>query len=135
MDFILRQLSESDYDNILIGWWEDWGWTPPLKQMLPDNGIGGLILYDGDTPVCAGYMYATNSEMCLIEYVISNKQYRKKPNRKEAILTLVDNLTQSASIAGFKFAFATLKSKSLIDKYIEVGYEKGDPTQEMIKVL
>ena len=27
------------------------------KDFLPDNGKGGLIVYDDKTPVCAGFIY------------------------------------------------------------------------------
>ena len=61
MNLNIIPLKESDYDNILCGWWTDWRWTPPSRDFLPDNGKGGFIVYDGDIPVCAGFMYDTNS--------------------------------------------------------------------------
>ena len=42
MKFNVRVLSESDYENILVGWWKDWEWTPPVKDFLPLDGVGGL---------------------------------------------------------------------------------------------
>jgi len=64
MEFIsVRPLKENDYDDILVGWWKDWGWDPPVKDFLPDNGTGGLIVYHLDNPVCAGFMYMTNSKV------------------------------------------------------------------------
>ena len=41
--FTLRPLNESDYDNILLGWWADWGWVAPMRDLLPQDGIGGVI--------------------------------------------------------------------------------------------
>ena len=135
MELIVRQLSKNDYSDILVHWWNDWGWTPPPKEMLPNNGDGGLIIYDGNEPICAGFMYATNSSIAFIEYIISSKTYKKKPQRRDAINLLVESLTDVSKDAGFKFAFATLKSKSLINTYMKNGYTRGDSTQEMIKVL
>ena len=54
--FDIRQLQEGDYENILVNWWKDWGWEPPQKDFLPEDGKGGMIIYDGDTPVCAGFI-------------------------------------------------------------------------------
>ena len=58
----VRKLNSEDYDSILVKWWKDWRWTAPPKDFLPNNGEGGFIVYDKGTPVCAGYMYVTNSK-------------------------------------------------------------------------
>lgn len=136
MNLTIRALNESDYDDILVGWWEDWKWEAPLKDFLPDNGKGGLMVMDGDTPICAGFMYITNSKASWIDWIISNKQYRVKPNRKEAIKLLVASLTVIAEDSGGKYGYALIKNKSLIEVYESLGYVKGDSyTSEMIKIL
>ena len=61
--FDIKQLQEGDYEKILVNWWNDWGWEPPQKDFLPEDGKGGMIVYDGDTPVCAGFIYVTNSKV------------------------------------------------------------------------
>jgi hypothetical protein len=134
--FTLRPLHESDYDNILLGWWEDWGWVAPVKELLPQDGIGGVIVYDEDEPVCAGFLYMTNSKVAWVEWVISNKNYRKKPQRKEAIVYLIKTLTNIAKTNGATFAYTVVKNKSLSAIYEQVGYANGDDNvKEMIKVL
>lgn len=134
--FTLRPLNEFDYDNILLGWWEDWGWVAPVKELLPQDGIGGVIVYDEEEPVCAGFLYMTNSKMSWVEWVISNKNYRKKPQRKEAIVYLIKTLTNIAKTNGATFAYTVVKNKSLSAIYEQVGYANGDDNvKEMIKVL
>ncbi len=44
MIFDIRPLELDDYDTILVDWWKDWGWTPPTRDFLPDNGKGGMIV-------------------------------------------------------------------------------------------
>ena len=87
MSFNIRPLNENDYDSILVGWWEDWKWTPPGKDFLPDNGMGGIMVLDEEIPVCAGFMYTTNSKVAWIDWIVSSKEYRKKPHRKVDIDT------------------------------------------------
>jgi len=136
MSLTIRALNENDYDNILVGWWKDWKWEAPLRDFLPDNGKGGLMVMDGDTPICAGFMYIRNSKASWIDWIISNKQYRVKPNRKEAIKLLVASLTVIAEDSGGKYGYALIKNKSLIEVYESLGYVKGDSyTSEMIKIL
>jgi hypothetical protein len=132
----IRILNSGDYDDILVGWWKDWGWEPPKRDFLPLDGAGGCIVFDGDTPVCAGFMYITNSSVVWIDWIISNKNYRKKPERKEAIKILLETMTNIGRNLGNKYAYALIKHKGLIDDYVELGYIKGDSyNEEMIKIL
>jgi len=135
MEFNLRKLNSTDYEDILVGWWKDWEWTAPPKDFLPENGEGGVIIFDGEVPVCAGFMYATNSKVAWIEWVISNKQY-DRDNRKKALALLVDTLNGICKNGGAKYGYSILHSKSLIETYESLGYIKGDSNFfEMIKIL
>lgn len=131
----IRKLNSTDYEKILVKWWQDWGWTPPAKDFLPDNGEGGLIVFDGDTPVCAGFAYVTNSKVAWVEWVISNKEYKKKPERAVSLKTLVSSLTDICQASGSTYVYAILKSPTLINIYEEFGYAKTPSTYitEMIK--
>jgi hypothetical protein len=135
MSLIIRPLNENDYDSTLLGWWQDWGWDAPGRDFLPDEGKGGIIVLDGEEPVCAGFMYTTNSKVAWVDWIISSKTYRK-PERKQAISLLVETLTNVCRNTGHKYSYALIKHPSLIDTYKELGYVKGDGyTGEMIKIL
>jgi len=136
MELTIRQLNDNDYQDILVNWWTEWGWTAPEKDFLPDNGMGGYIVYDGEIPICAGFIYVTNSRVAWVDWIISNKQYREKGKRKEAISMLIESLTNISKMSGSKYAYALIKNNSLIQTYENLGYTKGDSyTSEMIKLL
>tara|TARA_R110001606_G_scaffold388835_1_gene554472 strand:- start:163 stop:573 length:411 start_codon:yes stop_codon:yes gene_type:complete len=136
MIFDIRPLNSEDYDTILVDWWKDWGWTPPPKDFLPDNGKGGMMILDGEIPVCAGFIYMTNSNVYLLEFMVSNKKYRKKPHRKNAMGLLIETLTNISKNQGAKYCYSLLKHKSLMGTFESLGYVKGDSnTFEMIKNL
>jgi hypothetical protein len=136
MDLIIKELSETDYDDILVGWWKQWGWEPPKRDFLPNDGKGGIIVYDDDTPICAGFMYLTNSKVAWVDWIISNKEYTNKLQRRDAIKLLVSALTEICKKSGSKYSYALIKNESLIGMYQELGYIKGDSyTNEMIKIL
>lgn len=136
MIFDIRPLNSEDYDTILVDWWKDWGWTPPPKDFLPDNGKGGMMILDGEIPVCAGFIYMTNSSVYLLEFMVSNKKYRKKPHRKNAMGLLIETLTNISKNQGAKYCYSLLKHKSLMGTFESLGYVKGDSnTFEMIKNL
>jgi hypothetical protein len=132
----IRKLNDNDYDDLLVGWWKDWGWEPAPKDFLPDEAKGGIMVMDGDIPVCAGFFYLTNSKVAWVDFVISNKQYRKKPDRSKAITLLIVALTTICTDLGYKFIYTLLKNKSLINTYENLGYVKGDSQiSEMIKIF
>ena len=136
MKFNIRKLNQEDYDSILVDWWEGWKWTPPSKDFLPENGAGGFIVYDEDIPVCAGYIYLTNSKVGWCDWVVSNFKYKDKEKRRVALTQLVSTLTSALSIHGCKYSYALINSKSLMSIYKDVGYSEGDKyTKEMIKRL
>jgi|TARA_B110000305_G_scaffold233735_1_gene290664 hypothetical protein len=136
MEFNIRPLGETDYEDILVGWWKDWKWTPPLKDFLPSDGKGGVMVLDNDIPVCAGFVYMTNSKVAWVDWIISNREYKKKPQRKEALDLLITTLTNICKDTGNKYCYALIKNKSLIKTYETLGYTSADNyTQEMIKVL
>jgi hypothetical protein len=71
-----------------------------------------------------------------VDWIISSKEYRKKPNRSQAIKLLVDTLTNVAKNTGHRYSYALIKSPNLINTYEELGYVKGDSyIGEMIKEL
>ena len=136
MEFNIRQLEATDYENILVGWWKDWEWEPPRKDFLPDNGVGGMLVLDHQTPVCAGFIYMTNSSVAWVDWIISNKNYKGKTNRKKALLMLIDVLTASCKNSGANYVYALIKHQGLQKIYQELGYTLGDKyNQEMIKIL
>jgi len=136
MELNIRELNESDYEAILVGWWSQWGWNAPARDFLPNDGKGGVIVYDGDVPVCAGFMYLTNSKVAWVDWIISNKEYTKKPQRKDAIDLLIKRLTSICKESGFNYVFGNNNNKNLIDYFLNNGYSIGCKNSvELIKKL
>lgn len=131
----VRKLKTEDYDTLAV-WWRKWRWTPPVREILPENGTAGFIVYDGPVPVVAGFLYDTNSSIAWVEWVVSNFDYKDKEGRKEAIQTLLIYLEALAKAKNKKVCYSLLKSKSLINTYKEIGYSASDSGYtEMIKVI
>lgn len=130
----VRNLTSEDYSENLVKWWNDWRWTPPPADFLPENGTGGFMVCDEDYPVVAGFLYVTNSKVAWIEFIVSNFEYRHKEKRKEAIKLLIMTLERLAVIHGKKYIYSSLKNESLINSYMDCGFVKGTSnSQEMIK--
>jgi len=129
----IKPLGDNDYDDILCKWWKDWRWTAPAKDFLPDRGY---MVYYNDEPICAGYMYVTNSNVVLLEWIISSFKFKNKDIRKEALYMLVETITSLARALDKKYVYSLLKNQPLINLYKELGFvDGGNNGQEMIKKL
>ena len=106
------------------------------RDMLPENGLGGIMVHKDGEEICAGFVYFTNSSAAWLEFIVSNFNYRQD-DRQEALRFLIDVLTEMIKDKGsYKYIYTSLKSKSLIDRYSECGFQMGSTNcNEMIKVL
>ncbi|MHA2351458.1 MAG: hypothetical protein ACXADL_17720 [Candidatus Thorarchaeota archaeon] len=56
MELKARRLTSKDYDTI-VEWWKSWPeWQPLPKEMLPENGTGGIIIEKENEPIVAGVL-------------------------------------------------------------------------------
>jgi hypothetical protein len=130
----IRKLTESDYET-LADWWKAWKWPPIEKDFLPDNGTGGFVVYKEDVMIVAGFVYITNSKGVLLEWIISNPEY-KESDRDLAITCLIKTVEKIIQEWGYKYIFSIGRTKALIDKHKELGYHVDDnPSYEIVKKL
>jgi hypothetical protein len=131
----VRFLNEGDYD-VLSSWWKDWRWTPPPRDFLPQDATGGVMVSKDGIEICAGFIYFTNSKTAIIEFIVSNFQYKNK-DRKEAIEFLINTLTELAKETnGCKYIYTSLKNQNLLNSFAACGYHVGSAgCIEMIKTL
>jgi len=116
-----RYFADSDYDNI-VKWWKFWRFPAPSLSMLSDVGI---IVSEGDVDIACGWLYVTNSSMCLVEFIVSNPEVRDKDLRHLAITGLINELTLSAIELGYEYAYTSLTNKNLQNKYKDCGFLEG----------
>jgi hypothetical protein len=134
MELEVRSLKESDWD-ILTSWWKWWRWPEMNKDLLPLNGCGGLMVYKGDTPIVAGFLYLTNSKATWLDWVVSNPEY-KESDRKESIELLINSLEDVAKQQGYDVIISIARNKSLIGIHEKLGYTvDATPSHEITKKI
>jgi hypothetical protein len=133
MKLNIRKLKESDWDT-LVKWWESWPeWVTPPRDFMPNSGTGGLIVEKDKQPIVAGFLYFTNSDAVLLEWIISNPDYRDK-DRKTAIELLINTAEGVCKQAGKKRIFSIGRNKSLIKIHEKLGWNiDKKPSYEIIK--
>lgn len=129
-----RTLTESDYE-ILSDWWKAWGWPVMAKDMLPDNGTGGIMVEHKGENIVAGFLYWSNSKLVWLDWIISNPNADKKI-RKQAIEMLILTAEQMVKDAGSKYMMSISRSNSLLKIHEKIGWSiDKTPSHEMIKVI
>jgi len=117
----LRKLTDQDWDT-LCKWWEAWPkWVNPPKSFLPDNGKGGFMVEKNNKPICAGFIYLTNSDAVLLEWIVSDPEYREN-DRKEALELLITGAEAACKAIGKKHMFSIGRNKHLIETHKELGW-------------
>tara|TARA_B100001250_G_scaffold90761_1_gene75435 strand:- start:475 stop:939 length:465 start_codon:yes stop_codon:yes gene_type:complete len=134
-ELFTRKLRESDWDT-LVAWWSTWPeWNAPARGFLPENGTGGLMVEKNGIPIVAGFIYETNSDGVLFEWVVSNPDYREK-DRKDAIEKLINDAETKIRGMGYKHIFSIGRNKSLMDTHKKLGwFVDSKPSHEIIKNL
>ncbi len=131
----IRRLTDNDWDT-LVSWWDNWPkWKAPVKDFLPENGKGGLIVEINDTPVVAGFIYLTNSKTALLEWIVSNPKYRES-DRKQAIELLITGAENLVKSLDYKYLFSVMQHKGLIETHEKLGWVSDTKhSYELTKVL
>jgi len=135
MKLNIRRLKEEDW-VILTEWWSAWSeWVTPSKEFLPDNGKGGLMVEKNGKPVIAGFLYLTNSKAVLLEWIISDPEYRDK-DRKNALELLITGAENVCKDLGYKYMFSIGRNKQLMETHKKLGWEvDSKPSHEIVKTL
>ena len=134
-ELFTRDLKESDWDT-LVEWWNAWpDWTVPVRGFLPENGTGGLMVEKDGVPIIAGFIYETNSDGVLFEWVVSNPDYREK-DRQDAIEKLLIDAENKIKEMGYGHIFSIGRTKNLINTHKKLGWFVDDkPSHEITKNL
>jgi hypothetical protein len=127
-----RTLLEQDY-NMLEKWWLGWGWPVVSKDILPDNGTGGVMIEHEGKPIVAGFIYWSNSGMCWFDWVISDPKGNKRA-RPFAVKFLIETVEKMVKDAGKKCIMSISRSNSLLKIHEKLGWTiDKTPSHEMIK--
>ena len=129
-----RTLTESDY-KILSDWWIAWSWPVMAKDMLPDNGTGGIMVEHEGENIVAGFLYWSNSKLVWLDWIISNPK-SDKDIRQEAIKKLILTAESMTKEAGSKYMMSISRSNSLLKIHEQMGWTiDKTPSHEMIKII
>lgn len=112
---------ETDY-KMISEWWEGHKWPVIPASSLSRNGL--IVHEDGENLSC-GFLYGTDSDISIIEWVLSNPT-AGLVKRSIGVKVLVAKLTELSQTMGYGVCMTWLNSRSLIKCFGENGYVAGD---------
>ena len=129
-----RTLTESDWET-LSDWWKAWKWPVMAKDMLPDNGTGGIMVENKGENIVAGFLYWSNSKLVWLDWIISNPKVNRDI-RQEAIKKLILTAEHMTKEAGSKYMMSISRSNSLLKTHEQMGWNiDKTPSHEMVKII
>lgn len=105
------------YEDICY-WWSQYGWSCIPREALPKTGF--IV-----TGLAAGFLYKTDSQFAILEFIVGNKN-SKKEDRKQAIELIVKNLVDEAEKSGYNFIFSSIQHPNLMKIYEDNNFKKSD---------
>lgn len=73
-----KVLNKVDFYNTMKQWWNDWGFPVLSIDALPENI---LVVYHDEEQACAIPIYMSDSNICWIGFITSNKKASKKTRK------------------------------------------------------
>jgi len=96
-------------------WAKQWGWDLTVLDILPRRGL----IIDG---VCATFLYETNSNLCMMEGFICNKEADKEI-REKCLDRIVDGLLLLARDLGYKYIKGDTRYQAVVDRGLKHGFK------------
>lgn len=105
-------------------WWEQHGSFAPRPEHLSTTGI----IIEADNPLCAGWLYNTDSKICVFEFVVSNPNVSKEL-RDAALTLLIEEIKKIASDRGYRLIYSSVKGMKYINRLQAAGFVVADEGQ------
>ena len=126
----IRPIKEEDY--ILINeWWKDIDKAPPPRNLLPENGLHGLMACKGDRPIVCTYLYLTNSKFGYCDYMISDSRYKGR-DRFQIVLELMNISIGTAWELGCEDFWFIKKNKGMLKRCKSLGVKVSEDPYYLI---
>lgn len=128
--FNARLKEHRGFYEIAKKWWEEREWFVPPPERLSTLGV---MAYYEDKPICAGWIYQTDSSMAVIGFIIADDSRGRK--KKEVLAYLITTLEEFAKNLGFETVFMPMEAESVSRMAQKELNYVGGKTNELIKMI
>lgn len=99
-------------------WFSSWDWPMIPIDSIPENGV----IIEG---VCAGFLYLTDSNIAIFDFIVSNREV-KDEYRDKCLDLLVDKAIERAKTLGRDTLLTYTNLKALEDRLTRHGYKVAE---------
>lgn len=121
-EYQIRSYVEAEHYALLCAWWTWHEFAPVNQLLLPKRG---QVIYSGETPICAAFLYSSDSAIGWIEFVVANPDAGARSVARGIDLLLESLIALSQSI-GQACLFTSTNRRGLVRKYERAGFKVGD---------
>ena len=116
--------SSQDYPTV-AQWWIDHGWPVLPPEALPKTGT---IVFIDDKPICAAWLYCTDSSLSLLEWVVSNPEtnFDERGAALDLLFPTLLSKAQDKIVCGFS------NNPRLVERYKKHGFKLGDEKMDFL---
>ena len=122
MDLRADLFDPKTHYNLICDWWVKNNWPVIPLSHLPRFG---LIAFVDNEPAVAGFLYATDSSFCWLEWIVASPNVRHE-KRQESIHYLIQELKSASKKMGFESIFTSANKESLISKLEKENFKVCD---------
>ena len=126
----IRPIEEEDY-VLINSWWKAIDKSPPPRNLLPENGLHGLMACKDDRPIVCTYLYLTNSKFGYCDYMISDTNYKGR-DRFDIILKLMNMCIGTGFKLGCEDFWFITKSKGMLKRCKALGAKVSEDPYYLI---
>lgn len=121
----IHKFMPEDYP-ILVKWLLKRNFPVPLYKHLPPTGA---MIWQGKTPICAGFLFKTDADLAVLGSLASNPDY--KDDRQSHVDFLIKYLIDKAKSDGFNMICCSTKIEKLGKRFEILGLPKFDENVSM----
>ena len=114
-DIATRSIKIEDWE-LFTEWFYYYGKDLPDKNLLPDDGLGGVVVEKNNRPIAATFIYKTNSDTVFLDLGISDPHYKGR-DRLEIGNALIKECVRRAEALGYEAVVTTTGNKGLLKRY------------------
>ena len=128
-----RSIVSEDW-KIFEKWFLGHGEGLPQRNLLPDNGLGGVIVEKDGRPIAATFIYQTNSVIAFLDIGISDPYYKGR-DRFEIGNVLIKECVRRAEATGCEAVVTTTGNKGLLKRCKAMNWEINDNVSYCTKYI
>ena len=120
-----KRFDLSKHYDIIQQWWINHGSFPPEPEHLAPIGV--MVEVEGK-PICAGFLYNTDSKICVFEFVVCDP-FASKNNRSKGLRHLIKRIKNLAEELDYSLIYTSVGIQPYIKKLKEADFKEIDTNQ------